>query len=110
MKKRLLLAMLVALATVQLLRGALVATTFADDPAKTGRSPAGAAPARTGNARPLPVPHANAEEDRIFRTLAKPTQIDFVDLPLTDALQYLSEFHNISIRIDAETLNAARIG
>jgi hypothetical protein len=109
MKKRPLFATPVALLMTLLICGPLVTTTLADDPAKTGQSPPRAAPARTGNSRALPVPQGNAEEDRILRALAKPTQIEFVDLPLSDALHFLAEFHCISIRIDAEAVHAAEI-
>jgi hypothetical protein len=44
--------------------------------------------------RPSPI------EDRIIATLEKPTTVEFVELPLEDAMTYLGEFHNITILLD----------
>jgi Leucine-rich repeat (LRR) protein len=109
MKERVLFASPVALVVVHLLCGQLAA-----DPAAPGGGAAvqlspGTAPIRSQNARTLPVPNYNLEEERVFRALAKPTQVEFSDLSLPDAMQFLSDFHNISIRIDADALNAAQI-
>src|SRR5260221_8529101 len=60
----------------------------------------------------LPAPVMNPdspEEDRAFRSLTKPTQVDFIDVPLSNALQFLSDFHNLPIRIDEAALTAAKI-
>ncbi len=50
----------------------------------------------------LPRPSANAE--RIYGVLAQPTEVDHLDIPLSDALIYLKELHDINIWLDKESL------
>jgi hypothetical protein len=103
MKKLLLLAAPAALVMVHLWCGQVVADPAAPGAVETALSPPGAAPPQSENSRALPVPHVNLEEERVFRTLTRPTQVDFSDFPLPEAMQFLSACHDISIRIDAET-------
>src|SRR5262249_40128852 len=50
----------------------------------------------------LPLSHAilrdekddDSAEARIIRTLAKPTTVEFLDLPLEDCITFLKEYHN----------------
>jgi hypothetical protein len=58
--------------------------------------------------RVLPPPIQRIEE-RAFRSLEQPTTVDFIDLPVSDAVQFLAEYHNLSIRIDDAALREARI-
>jgi|GEM_PF-5745984 len=109
MKQRILFASPVALVVVHLLSGQLAADPAAPSGGAAGQSSPGAAPIRSENARTLPVPHYNLEEERVFRALAWPTQVDFTDLSLPDAMKFLSAFQNVSIRIDANALAAAQI-
>jgi len=42
---------------------------------------------------------------KIEQTLKEPTEVNFTDIPLKDALNYLEELHHIAIWIDNKTLN-----
>ncbi len=55
----------------------------------------------------LPRPAPN--EQRILDALDKPTEVAFVDIPLTDALAYLKEVHSIEIWLDKEALSVEGI-
>jgi hypothetical protein len=46
----------------------------------------------------------NPTEERIQRTLSKPTTVEFLDLPLEDCVTFLKEYHNINIWLDKATL------
>src|SRR5262249_289925 len=59
--------------------------------------------------RALPRPVVNFDEERVFRALAKPTTVEFLDLPLEDCLTFLKEYHNISLRLDRAALATAKI-
>jgi hypothetical protein len=59
----------------------------------------------------VPLTHAilreekeDSAESRILDALGKPTTVEFLDLPLEDALTFLKEYHNINIYIDKATL------
>ena len=43
-------------------------------------------------------------EERIIRALDDETEFEFVDLPLTDVLEYLKQQHNIQIILDEQAL------
>src|SRR5258708_15448357 len=52
----------------------------------------------------VPLTHAilreekeDSAESRILDTLGKPTTVEFLDLPLEDAITFLKEFHSINI-------------
>ena len=70
------------------------------------RPPSGRRPAGT------PLQHAilrdekddDSAEARIARQLAKPTTVEFLDLPLEDCFTFLKEYHNLNIWIDKATL------
>jgi hypothetical protein len=46
---------------------------------------------------------------RIRRALAQPTQVEFKDAPLKDAIAYLSDYHDIAIKLDEAALGKAGI-
>ena len=46
----------------------------------------------------------NKTEEKIRRALSQPTTVEFLDLPLEDAITFLKEYHNINIYIDKPTL------
>ena len=46
----------------------------------------------------------SATEQKIARSLDKPTTVEFLDLPLEDALTFLKEYHNIRLSIDRENM------
>jgi hypothetical protein len=46
----------------------------------------------------------NKTEEKIRRALDQPTTVEFLDLPLEDAITFLKEYHNINIYIDRATL------
>jgi hypothetical protein len=59
----------------------------------------------------VPLTHAilreekeDAAESQILDALGKPTTVEFLDLPLEDAITFLKEFHGINIYIDKSTL------
>jgi peroxiredoxin len=52
---------------------------------------------------------ATPAEQRIARSLDKPTTVEFLDLPLEDALTFLKEYHNIRLTIDRENLADQRV-
>jgi hypothetical protein len=69
-----------------------------------------AAPARSQKARELPRPVTDPErEESTYRILVKPTNADFLDLPLEDALSYFSDFHGLDLQIDKPALAVAKI-
>jgi len=47
----------------------------------------------------------HAHEDRIYRELEEPTNLDFIDTPLKDAVEYLSGGHDIPIVLDERSLD-----
>ena len=64
---------------------------------------------RSGPRAPdLPLQHAilqddraeSAAEEKIVRSLDKPTTVDFTELPLEEALTFLKDYHDINIWID----------
>jgi hypothetical protein len=59
----------------------------------------------------VPLQHAilreekeGSAESRILESLGKPTTVEFLDLPLEDAITFLKEYHSINIYIDKSTL------
>ncbi|MGE5192841.1 MAG: hypothetical protein ACM3U2_10085 [Deltaproteobacteria bacterium] len=46
----------------------------------------------------------NPTEEKMRRSLSKPTTVDFIDLPLEDCITFLKEYHNINIWVDKATL------
>jgi hypothetical protein len=46
----------------------------------------------------------NKTEEKIRRSLSRPTTVEFLDLPLEDAITFLKEYHNINIYIEKATL------
>ncbi|HLJ09539.1 MAG TPA: hypothetical protein VKU82_00045 [Planctomycetaceae bacterium] len=81
--------------------------------ARSGESPPEKPRSRSGPRAPdLPIQHAilqeeraeSAAEEKIVRSLDKPTTVDFNELPLEEALVFLKEYHNINIWIDRASL------
>jgi hypothetical protein len=48
-------------------------------------------------------------EERIEASLDKPTEVNFIELPLDDALAFLREYHNVPIWIDRPALAESNI-
>src|SRR5204863_1265507 len=46
----------------------------------------------------------NPTEEKIRRSLDKPTNVEFLDLALEDCINYLQEYHQINIWMDKQTL------
>jgi hypothetical protein len=46
----------------------------------------------------------NPTEEKIRRALSQPTTVEFLDLPLEDAITFLKEYHGINIYVDKPTL------
>jgi hypothetical protein len=51
------------------------------------------------------VPQPAEREAAIEKALASPTQIEFVETPLQDVIDYLKDYHHIEIQIDTKALN-----
>ena len=51
----------------------------------------------------------SASEARIKQVLDSPTQIEFVETPLKDVVDYLKDLHHIEIQIDTEALKKAGV-
>ncbi|MFP6701514.1 MAG: hypothetical protein VB861_07190, partial [Planctomycetaceae bacterium] len=54
--------------------------------------------------RPPPNHKYSKVEERIIRALDDETEFEFVDLPLTDVVEYLKQQHNIQIILDEQAL------
>jgi hypothetical protein len=52
---------------------------------------------------------APTPEERIREALDQPTQIEFVDTPLKDVVDYLQDLHHIEIQLDAPALKEAGV-
>jgi hypothetical protein len=46
-----------------------------------------------------------APEAAIKKALASPTQVEFIDTPLQDVIDYLKDYHHIEIQLDRKALN-----
>ena len=49
-------------------------------------------------------------EKKIEAALKSPTQLEFVDTPLTDVVDYLKDYHQIEIQMDKKAMDEAGIG
>lgn len=54
-------------------------------------------------------PPSNPAELKIEEALAGPTQVEFVETPLQDVVDYLKDYHKIEIALDTAALNDAGI-
>ena len=54
--------------------------------------------------RSVDLARYNKTEEKVRRVLDQPTTVEFLDLPLEDAITFLKEYHNINIYIDKATL------
>ena len=55
-------------------------------------------------------PRPNAAEAKIFAALREPTSFDFVDQPLTDVVEFLSQHHKLPIQLDSRALSDEGVG
>ena len=55
-------------------------------------------------------PRPNAAEAKIFAALRQPTRFDFVDQPLTDVVEFLSQHHKVPIQLDNRALSDEGVG
>jgi len=63
---------------------------------------------QTPNVPTLPAGHSDqAAERRIREALNSPTQIEFVETPLKDVIDYLKDSHHIEIQLDSPALKEA---
>jgi len=87
----------------------------ADDPCdcpRAGRfeprfSPSGVVYPGIANPADQPV---GVGEFFLRRLLKQPTQIEFIETPLQDVVEYLKDFHNIEMQIDKRALDDAGLG
>ena len=50
------------------------------------------------------LPRPTKDEQKILDALRKPTTVEFLDLPLEDAITFLKEYHNLNVWLDKATL------
>ncbi len=60
--------------------------------------------------RAIGLDQASASEERIRNALRQKTRLEFVETPLQDAVEYLSELHDIPIVIDTRALELVGFG
>ena len=86
------------------------AAARAEDPPADAPAEPHASPGR--RSADVPLQHAilrdekddDSAETQILKLLAKPTTVEFIDLPLEDCITYLKEYHGINIWLDKTTL------
>ena len=79
-------------------------------PAAAGRNDAlsRATPESKEESRALPAPDWNREEQWAYRKLSQPTTVDFLDLPLEDAMTFLQEYHNFPMQFDEAAVKESK--
>jgi len=97
-------AKFLALVALLVAGGSALAAGGFDEP----RKPEGTAIQDQKVAAPA-VTKSSPASERILRALDKPTTVDFIDLPLNDALTFLHDYHGIALRIDKEALDRAKV-
>jgi hypothetical protein len=55
------------------------------------------------------VTRADDVDAPILRALQEPTLVDFTDVPVDEAIKYLSDFHGVPINLDSQALKKAGI-
>jgi hypothetical protein len=55
------------------------------------------------------LPPLTATERKIDEALTKPTQMEFVETPLQDVVDFLKEYHGIEIQLDKKALDQANV-
>ena len=50
------------------------------------------------------------QERKIAEELKKPTQLEFIETPLQDVIDYLKNYHGIEIQLDKKALDQANVG
>mgnify|MGYP007065671426 CR=1 FL=1 len=65
---------------------------------------------RPDESRSSTLSHGEASEKRIEQALGSPTEFDFVEVPLAEAVEYLKGLHGVEIQIDELALAEAGIG
>ena len=74
-------------------------------PPQSAPTSASSASSKNGSAATWDLRTISQTEQRISAGLAEPTEINFTDSPLTDVVQFLSDFHNIPMILDLGSLN-----
>ncbi len=80
------------------------------------RQPAAAAPARPTPVKPTPVKPVppirlgREASPRLCKALEEKTELEFVDAPLQDVVDFLKDRHQIEIQIDVRALEDASVG
>ncbi len=67
-----------------------------------------ARPVRIGTQAASPIDSEAAE--KIKEALAGPTQLEFVEMPLQDVVDYLKDYHGIEIQLDKKAMDDVGIG
>ncbi|REK10541.1 MAG: hypothetical protein DWQ37_16235 [Planctomycetota bacterium] len=60
--------------------------------------------AADGRERPEFFPAIPKSDQKILAVLEQPTKMDFVDMPLQDAITYLADYHGIAMQLDTPSL------
>ncbi|MGE5195094.1 MAG: hypothetical protein ACM3U2_21580 [Deltaproteobacteria bacterium] len=61
------------------------------------------------NGFPVLAPQASPKASKAWRTLSKPTTVEFVDLPLRNCLRFVQEYHNFDLHREDDAIAAAGI-
>src|SRR5262245_8124352 len=78
-----------------------------DDGLALAQAPGKAPEGSKGEKAPIPdeyLPRPSQAEEKILAALGKPTTVDFIDLPLEDAISFLKDYHNLNVWLDKGTL------
>lgn len=59
--------------------------------------------------RSLPAPKDDVAQGRALQKLANPTQLNFIEMPLSDGLSFLADYHAVKIRLDGDALIRAKV-
>jgi hypothetical protein len=60
--------------------------------------------------KPLSSAAEKASQAKILDELTNSTQIDFTEVPLSDGIEYLADYHDIPIVLDETALGEAKVG
>lgn len=90
-----------------LLAAAIVSGGLAAERSMAGEDPLGDAVLQKPSVAPVSKDPVTA---KIRETLGHPTVIDFVETPLSEALQFLEDYHQVEFEIDGKALDELGIG
>jgi hypothetical protein len=84
-------------------------TTVCPGLAEEPASPAVVPQEQAATLEPMPAARLSKAEVKIQDALDSPTEMEFVETPLTDVATFLAQLHNIPVRVDFRALEDAAI-